>query len=176
MMRDATFDLSLGLGQIRWRDTPSDVLREYPHAKAALSLHGRDHVSGESIYIEPGYVIEDFTRLPSIALSACIGFHESRVVGIDMSTRRGYHAHQVPAYMRAELQRFCDLLGINIEIPGPALQVWEKDGARIEIHRPSTDFVVSIYGPGTEALGRDNPAHRAYRLAQAQRCLQASKA
>ncbi len=76
-MRKETFDLSIGLGRLRWSDDPATLRQQYDRARARRARFGRNPRTGESLVIPAGtsYDIAGFITLRSdIVINAAVTF------------------------------------------------------------------------------------------------------
>ena len=81
--RNETWDLSEGLGRIRWGDDFTTVRRVYPEAYEKRRRFGRNPRTGEVIEVIPGLVVPRFLAASDeLFMDATVGFSLDRVVEV----------------------------------------------------------------------------------------------
>lgn len=167
--RGNTWDVSVGLGHARWGDDQATLRALYPWALSTNVVHGRHADTGTQITVPPALVIDDFIKLPGMSLTAAAHCGAGGLAVVDLYAR-GLFAQLPPrGLITVALGALSHRLGIEIVEPYGQVQGWEHLGASIDLYLKPNDFSLSVYAPGSAALGWRDSYHRAFRRLQAQR-------
>ncbi len=162
--RSETWNLSEGLGRIRWGDAFTTIRRLYPEAYEKRRRFGRNPKTGEVIEVVPGLVVPRFLALSDeLSMDASVEFNLDRVVeelAIGPEFPKG--EPDLDTRERA-VDRMVQFLGTKLGLQPLGIesmeQRWAVGGASVLLYRETSyEFVLSVsiepQASGSEDAGR----------------------
>lgn len=161
--RSETWNLSEGLGRIRWGDEFATVLRLWPEARQTRRRMGRNPRTGEVIEVLPGLIIPRFLNGPDAlsTMEASVEFNEldgKRVVEqLALSPEFSETEYDFESRKTASermilfLAEKLGLQPLELDLTWDLMeQRWERGGASVVLFRENADdFALFIEPPAS---------------------------
>jgi hypothetical protein len=124
--REEAADPALGMGRIRWSDSPADVRQEYPGSMWVPGGKGVDPLTGEPA--KRGVMVSGFQTIDGVVFGGFAEFVDERLEAIRVVAG----AERVP---RSVVAALCSRLGIDVDLPerGPVQLTRDLDAFRVDV-------------------------------------------
>ncbi|MGE0867005.1 MAG: hypothetical protein AB7P03_00480 [Kofleriaceae bacterium] len=151
MHRDSTWDIRVGFDKIRWTDDEATVRSLYPEARATTAYVGQDPLTGETVVVRAGLVLDVGTfglpiNLDGVYAYLRVEFEGDRVSQISLVSDGGderFHDVSSADWVEVISDRVTAVgrvFGLRSVKHAEERQEWSVGGVKIDLQREWKSF------------------------------------